>query len=75
MMPCLKAFVAAVLGGIGNIPGAFLGSLLMGEIDVMVVSFVPAGSRLRDLFVFLVLILVFLIKPTGILGEARVEKV
>jgi len=47
----------------------------MGEIDVMVVSFVPAGSRLRDLFVFLVLILVFLIKPTGILGEARVEKV
>ncbi len=75
MMPGLKAFVAAVLGGIGNIPGAFLGSLLMGEIDVMVVSFVPAGSRLRDLFVFLVLILVFLIKPTGILGEARVEKV
>ncbi len=75
MMPGLKAFVAAVLGGIGNIAGAFIGSLLMGEIDVMVVSFMPAGSRLRDLFVFLVLIVVFIVKPTGILGEPQVEKV
>jgi branched-chain amino acid transport system permease protein len=75
MMPGLKAFVAAVLGGIGNIAGAFIGSLLMGEIDVLVVSFVPAGSRLRDLFAFLVLIIVFLVKPTGILGEPQVEKV
>ena len=75
MMPGLKAFVAAVLGGIGNIAGAFIGSLLMGEIDVLVVSFVPAGSRLRDLFAFLVLIVVFLVKPTGILGEPQVEKV
>lgn len=75
IMPGLKAFVAAVLGGIGNIPGAFIGSLLMGEIDVLVVSFVPMGSRLRDLFAFLVLILVFLVKPTGILGESQVEKV
>ena len=75
IMPGLKAFVAAVLGGIGNIAGAFIGSLLMGEIDVLVVSFLPAGSRLRDLFAFLVLIIVFLVKPTGILGEAQVEKV
>jgi branched-chain amino acid transport system permease protein len=75
MMPGLKAFVAAVLGGIGNIAGAFVGSLLMGEIDVLVVSFLPAGSRLRDLFAFLVLIVVFLVKPTGILGEPQVEKV
>ncbi len=75
IMPGLKAFVAAVLGGIGNIPGAFIGSLLMGEIDVLVVSFLPMGSRLRDLFAFLVLIVVFLVKPTGILGEAQVEKV
>ncbi len=75
LMPGLKAFVAAVLGGIGNIAGAFIGSLLMGSIDVLVVSFVPTGSRLRDLFAFLVLIVVFLVKPTGIMGEPQVEKV
>jgi branched-chain amino acid transport system permease protein len=75
LMPGLKAFVAAVLGGIGNIAGAFVGSLLMGSIDVLVVSFVPAGSRLRDLFAFLVLIAVFLVKPTGLMGEPQAEKV
>jgi branched-chain amino acid transport system permease protein len=75
LMPGLKAFVAAVLGGIGSVPGAFVGSLLMGGIDVMVVSFVPMGSRLRDLFAFLVLIIVFLVKPTGIFGEPQSEKV
>ena len=75
VMPGLKAFIAAVLGGIGSVPGAFIGSLLMGEIDVLVVSFVPMGSRLRDLFAFLVLIVVFLVKPTGIFGEPQVEKV
>ena len=75
IMPGLKAFVAAVLGGIGNILGAFVGSLLMGTIDVMVVSFVPGGSRLRDLFTFLILIIVFLVKPTGIFGETQIEKV
>ncbi len=75
LMPGLKAFIAAVLGGIGNIPGAFIGSLLMGQLDVLIVSFVPYGSSLRDLFAFLVLILVFLIKPTGIMGEPQVEKV
>ena len=75
IMPGLKAFVAAVLGGIGNIAGAVIGSLLMGEIEVLTVSFVPIGSRLRDLFAFLVLIIVFLVKPTGILGEPQAEKV
>ncbi|MGI6380262.1 MAG: branched-chain amino acid ABC transporter permease [Anaerolineae bacterium] len=75
LMPGLKAFVAAVLGGIGSIPGAFVGSILMGVIDVGVVSFVPAGSRLRDLFAFLVLILVFLAKPSGLFGQVQVEKV
>ena len=75
IMPGLKAFVAAVLGGIGNISGAFVGALLMGSIDVLVVSFVPTGSRLRDLIAFLVLIAVFLIKPTGIFGTAEIEKV
>lgn len=75
VMPGLKAFIAAVLGGIGNILGAFVGSLLMGTIDVMVVSFVPNGSRLRDMFAFLILIIVFLVKPTGIFGETQIEKV
>ena len=75
IMPGLKAFIAAVLGGIGNIAGAVLGSLLMGEIEVLTVSFVPFGSRIRDLVAFLVLIIVFLVKPTGILGEPQVEKV
>jgi len=75
IMPGLKAFVAAVLGGIGSIPGAFVGSLLMGTVDVLVVSFLPLGSRLRDLFAFLILIIVFLVKPTGIYGEPQVEKV
>jgi len=75
VMPGLKAFVAAVLGGIGNVPGAFVGSLLMGTIDVLVVSFLPMGSRLRDFFAFFVLIVVFLVKPTGIFGEPQVEKV
>lgn len=75
IMPGLKAFIAAVLGGIGNILGAFIGSLLMGTVDVLVVSFVPNGSRLRDLFAFLILIIVFLVKPTGIFGETQIEKV
>lgn len=75
IMPGLKAFVAAVLGGIGNIGGAVIGSLLMGEIEVLSVSFLPLGSRLRDLFAFIVLIIVFLVKPTGIMGEPQVEKV
>jgi len=75
IMPGLKAFTAAVLGGIGSVPGAFVGSLLMGTVDVLVVSFLPLGSRLRDLFAFLVLIVVFLVKPTGIFGEPQVEKV
>ena len=47
----------------------------MGEIEVLTVSFLPVGSRLRDLVAFLVLIIVFLVKPTGILGEPQVEKV
>jgi branched-chain amino acid transport system permease protein len=75
IMPGLKAFVAAVLGGIGSIPGAFVGSLLMGTTDVLVVSFMPMGSRLRDLIAFLILIIVFLVKPTGIFGEPQAEKV
>jgi len=81
--PGLKAFVAAVLGGIGNIPGAFVGSLIMGQAEAMTIGFfsvtmpsgeVLAGSTLRDAIVFAILILVFLIRPTGIFGEPEGEK-
>ena len=72
-MPGLKAFVAAVLGGIGIIPGAVLGSLIMGQVETLTVAFV--SSQLRDAVAFGVLILVLLVRPTGILGKRAVEKV
>ncbi len=75
IMPGLKAFVAAVLGGIGSIPGAFVGALLMGQLDVLTVAYVPFGSRLRDGIAFIILIIVFLVRPTGIFGEPEREKV
>lgn len=73
MMPGLKAFVAAVLGGIGSIPGAVLGGMLMGVIETMVSGFYK--STWRDAVAFLVLILVLLVKPTGLMGKNIREKV
>lgn len=72
-MPGLKAFVAAVLGGIGIIPGAVLGSVIMGQVETLTVAFV--SSQLRDAVAFGVLILVLLVRPTGILGKRTVDKV
>ncbi len=69
----LKAFVAAVLGGIGNIPGAVLGGLLIGASEVMVVGYL--SSTFRDAIAFGILILVLLIRPQGILGRTQKEKV
>lgn len=71
----LKAFVAAVLGGIGNIAGAVLGALLLGITEVSVVTYVQGGSQWRDGVAFAILIAVLLLKPTGLLGERSVEKV
>jgi branched-chain amino acid transport system permease protein len=71
----LKAFVAAVIGGIGNIRGAMLGGLLIGLLEFFVAQYVPDGASLRDIFVFGALILVLLFKPSGILGKAVAEKV
>ncbi len=68
----LKAFVAAVVGGIGNVRGAMLGGLLIGLVEFFGAAY---NSNYRDVYVFLVLILVLLIRPEGILGKARVEKV
>ena len=74
----LKAFVAAVLGGIGNIPGAVLGGLLIGVAETMVVGYgssIGIQSTYRDAVAFAILILVLLIRPSGILGTTVQEKV
>jgi branched-chain amino acid transport system permease protein len=71
----LKAFVAAVIGGIGNIRGAMLGGLLIGLLEFFVAQYLPDGASLRDIFVFGALIVVLLLKPSGILGAPIREKV
>ncbi|MEW6660857.1 MAG: branched-chain amino acid ABC transporter permease [Bacillota bacterium] len=73
IMPGLKAFTAAVLGGIGIIPGAVLGSLIMGQVEILTAAFI--SSQLRDAIAFAILILVLLIRPSGILGKTGPEKV
>jgi branched-chain amino acid transport system permease protein len=73
IMPGLKAFVAAVLGGIGNIPGAVLGGLVMGVAEVMVVGYV--SPTWRDAIAFVLLILILLVRPSGLLGTPPAEKV
>lgn len=73
IMPGLKAFVAAVLGGIGSIPGAVVGGLLMGISETLVVGYV--SSTYRDAIAFVLLIVILLLKPSGILGRGMVEKV
>jgi branched-chain amino acid transport system permease protein len=71
----LKAFTAAVLGGIGNIAGAMLGGLLLGVIESLVSGYIGdltggvLGSNYRDVFAFLVLILVLVLRPSGLLGQ------
>lgn len=72
-MPGIKAFVAAVFGGIGSIPGAMLGGILLGIIEILSKAYI--SSKLSDAIVFGVLIVVLLIKPTGILGKKIQEKV
>jgi len=66
-MPGIKAFVAAVFGGIGSIPGAFLGGILLGIIENLSKAYI--STQLSDSIVFLVLIVVLLVKPTGLLGK------
>ena len=73
MMPGIKAFTAAVFGGIGSIPGAFLGGILLGVIETFTKAYI--STQLSDAVVFAILIVVLLIKPTGLLGKAIREKV
>ncbi|MBE5856372.1 MAG: branched-chain amino acid ABC transporter permease [Lachnospiraceae bacterium] len=72
-MPGIKAFVAAVFGGIGSIPGAMIGGVLLGIIEVFGKAYI--SSQMADAIVFAVLIIVLLVKPTGILGKNIQEKV
>lgn len=72
-MPGIKAFVAAVFGGIGSIPGALIGGVLLGVIENLTKSYI--SSQLSDAIVFSVLIIVLLVRPTGILGKKVSEKV
>ncbi len=74
-IPGLKAFIAAVVGGIGNIPGAMIGGFLLGMSEILFVAFFPGLSGYRDAFVFIILILILLFKPDGILGKKMQEKV
>jgi branched-chain amino acid transport system permease protein len=73
VMPGLKAFVAAVLGGIGNIPGAALGGLLLGTVETFVNG--SQWSTYKDAIAFAILIIILLFRPAGLLGKSTVEKV
>lgn len=73
MIPGLKAFVAAVFGGIGSIPGAMIGGLFIGICETLVTAF--GGSMYRDAIVYGILILVLIIRPAGLFGKAEKEKV
>ncbi len=79
-VPGIKAFTAAVLGGIGNIPGAMLGGLFLGVVEAIGPSLflaglgVPAPYQLADALSFALLVLVLILRPTGILGEQMAEK-
>ncbi|WP_326911428.1 branched-chain amino acid ABC transporter permease [Sedimentibacter sp. MB31-C6] len=75
VMPGLKCFIAAVLGGIGNTTGAVLGGFILGMSEIMLVSFLPSLTGYRDAIAFIILIVVLLVKPTGLLGEKVTDKV
>ena len=73
VMPGLKAFVAAILGGIGNIPGAALGGLILGTVETFVAG--SEWSTYKDAIAFAILIIILLFRPAGLLGKFTVEKV
>ncbi|MCC8183442.1 branched-chain amino acid ABC transporter permease [Cloacibacillus porcorum] len=75
VFPGLKAFIAAVLGGIGSVQGAMIGGLLLGFMEIMLVAFFPALSGYRDAFAFVLLILILFYKPTGLMGEKLEDKI
>ncbi len=74
VIPGLKAFIAAVLGGIGNLAGAVVGGLVLGILEILLVAFFPAWAGYRDALAFSLLIVVLLVRPTGLLGESVIEE-
>jgi branched-chain amino acid transport system permease protein len=74
-IPGFKAFIAAVFGGIGSIPGAVIGGVMLGVIEIMAVAFFPDLAGYRDAFAFVLLIVILLLKPTGLMGEKLEDKV
>jgi branched-chain amino acid transport system permease protein len=75
VMPGLKSFIGAVLGGIGSIPGAVLGAFVLGLGEIMLVAFLPGLTGYRDVFAFSILIIILLFKPRGLLQGKEVPKV
>jgi len=74
-VPGIKAFTAAVLGGIGNIPGAMWGGLILGVLEALVAGFIPNGSDWKDAIAFSVLLLILLFRPEGLFGRRVPDKV
>ncbi len=75
VLPGLKCFIAAVIGGIGNITGAVLGGFILGLGEILLIAFLPTLTGYRDAFAFILLIVILLLKPTGLMGEKITEKV
>ncbi len=75
MMPGIKCFIAAVIGGIGNLTGAVVGGLILGMSEILIVGLLPSLNDYRDGFAFVILILILIIKPTGLFGSNVKEKV
>lgn len=75
MMPGLKCFIAAVIGGIGNIKGAVVGGFMLGIMEILIIAFFPSLTGYRDAFAFVLLIAILLVKPQGLFGEKASEKV
>jgi branched-chain amino acid transport system permease protein len=79
-IPGLKAFTAAVLGGIGNIPGAMMGGLVLGLLEAFAASYLSLltygafGAEYKDIFAFSILILILIFRPKGLLGEVVRER-
>jgi branched-chain amino acid transport system permease protein len=74
-VPGMKAFTAAVLGGIGNVPGAMLGGMILGILESLAAGLIPNGSEWKDVVAFTMLILILLIRPEGLLGKPVSQKV